>query len=220
MSKRLATAFALMVFTLTTLARDLGAVGPVYPIAEPDMLEEITQVLKQKEASGELAKLQRESQSRAQQRVNTPPPVDGLLRTSKALTSWYDPSIVFSQAIVDDRGRTIVPAGSRRNPLDVVTLTKQMLFFDGRDPDQVAMAKVAVDRLGGKVKPILTGGSPMELMKAWQVNVFFDQEGTLVRKLGITHVPAWVSQEGKRLRIDEVVPPPAVGKLPREGSGS
>ena len=32
-----------------------------------------------------------------------------------------------------------------------------------------------------------------------------DQEGVLVRKLGITGVPAIVSQEGSRLRIDEVV---------------
>ena len=41
-------------------------------------------------------------------------------------------------------------------------------------------------------------------MKAWQTPVYYDQEGTLVRKLGITGVPAIVSQEGSRLRIDEV----------------
>jgi len=35
--------------------------------------------------------------------------------------------------------------------------------------------------------------------------VFYDQEGLLVRKLGIAAVPAIVSQEGKRLRIDELV---------------
>ena len=52
--------------------------------------------------------------------------------------------------------------------------------------------------------PILVGGSYIDLMKAWNTPVYYDQEGTLVRKLGITGVPAIVSQEGSRLRIDEV----------------
>jgi len=34
--------------------------------------------------------------------------------------------------------------------------------------------------------------------------VFFDQQGLLVRRLGIRQVPALVTQEGKRLRIDEL----------------
>lgn len=55
------------------------------------------------------------------------------------------------------------------------------------------------------MKPILVGGSYLDLMKAWNRQVFYDQEGALVRKLGITAVPAIVSQEGNRLRIDEVV---------------
>ena len=42
-------------------------------------------------------------------------------------------------------------------------------------------------------------------MRAWNKPVYYDQDGVLVRKLGITAVPAIVSQEGARLRIDEVV---------------
>ena len=41
-------------------------------------------------------------------------------------------------------------------------------------------------------------------MKAWQVSVYFDQQGALTSKFGITQVPAMVSQEGLRLRIDEL----------------
>jgi conjugal transfer pilus assembly protein TraW len=40
-------------------------------------------------------------------------------------------------------------------------------------------------------------------MKAWQLSVYFDQQGVLTTKFGITQVPALVSQEGMRLRIDE-----------------
>ena len=45
----------------------------------------------------------------------------------------------------------------------------------------------------------------MELMKSWKLRLYYDQEGVLVRKFGITAVPAIVSKEGQRLRIDEVL---------------
>ena len=54
------------------------------------------------------------------------------------------------------------------------------------------------------MKPILTGGSYLDLMQAWQLPVYYDQLGMLTRRLGIRQVPALVSQEGKRLRIDEL----------------
>jgi conjugal transfer pilus assembly protein TraW len=41
-------------------------------------------------------------------------------------------------------------------------------------------------------------------MKAWRTPVYYDQQGTLSRRLGIRQVPAVVSQDGLRLRIDEV----------------
>jgi conjugal transfer pilus assembly protein TraW len=95
-------------------------------------------------------------------------------------------------------------AGTRKNPLEVVSLSKRLLFFDARDPRQVARARELIASYGGKVKPILTGGSYLDLMKAWRVAVYFDQQGTLTRRFGIRQVPALVSQEGQRLRVDEM----------------
>jgi len=57
---------------------------------------------------------------------------------------------------------------------------------------------------GGRIKPIVTGGSYMNLMRRWKLAVYYDQEGALAKKLGIHAVPALVFQEGKRLRIDEL----------------
>ena len=59
----------------------------------------------------------------------------------------------------------------------------------------------------GKLKPILTGGSYLDLMKAWQRPVYFDQQGTLIRRFGIRQLPALVSQDGRRLRVDELALP-------------
>jgi conjugal transfer pilus assembly protein TraW len=57
------------------------------------------------------------------------------------------------------------------------------------------------------VKPILVGGSYLDLMKSWRTPMYYDQQGLLTRRLGITRVPAIVSQDGLRLRIDELVLP-------------
>jgi conjugal transfer pilus assembly protein TraW len=44
-------------------------------------------------------------------------------------------------------------------------------------------------------------------MKSWRIPVYYDQQGLLTRRLGIAQVPALVSQEDKRLRIDEMEVP-------------
>jgi conjugal transfer pilus assembly protein TraW len=98
----------------------------------------------------------------------------------------------------------LFPAGTRKNPLDVVSLSKQLLFFDARDKRQVARARELWAAARGHLKPILTGGSYLDLMKSWRVPVYYDQQGLLTRRLGISQVPALVSQEGVRLRIDEL----------------
>jgi conjugal transfer pilus assembly protein TraW len=145
------------------------------------------------------------AKARATESIRSPKPVPGLHRVQTARTFYFDPTFTVDRNITDERGSLLFPAGMKMNPLDVVSLSKHLLFFDARDPRQVAKAKELIDVYQGRVKPILVGGSYLDLMKSWNRQVFYDQEGTLVRKLGITAVPAIVSQEGSRLRIDEVV---------------
>jgi conjugal transfer pilus assembly protein TraW len=186
------------------LAVDLGTIGPTYGIAEPHLLEFIRQRLREKERTGELQRLIDEARSRGVAAVRNPPPVEGV-RSTEAARSWYvDPTFTLDRNIVDAQGRLLFPAGTRKNPLEVVSLSKRLLFFDARDARQVARAHELIARYDGKVKPILTGGSYLELMKAWRVPVYYDQQGTMTRRLGIRQVPALVSQEGLRLRVDEV----------------
>ena len=92
------------------------------------------------------------------------------------------------------------------NPLDHVSLRERLVFFDGRDRRQVAFAQQALASPEGGAKPILVAGEPLALMRSWKRRVFYDQGGSLSRRLGIRQVPAVVSQEGKRLRVDEVRP--------------
>jgi len=184
-------------------AEDLGTVGETYAIAEPHLLSYIEQTLREKEKSGELANLEEQAKSRVVESIRNPKPLAGIRATQTARTFYFDPSIKVERNITDDKGNIIVPAGTSKNPLEVVSLSKHLLFFDGRNPQQVRDARALIDHYGGKVKPILIAGSYLDLMKAWQLSVYFDQHGVLTRKFGITQVPALVSQEGMRLRIDE-----------------
>ena len=191
---------------VTTASRpeDLGTVGQTYAIAEPHLLNYIEQTLREKEKSGELTSLEEQAKSRVIESIRNPKALAGLRPTQTARTFYFDPSIRVEQNITDDKGNIIVLAGTTKNPLEVVSLSKHLLFFDGNDSDQVRHARALIDHYGGKVKPILVAGSYLDLMKAWQVSVYFDQQGALTSKFGITQVPAMVSQEGLRLRIDEI----------------
>src|SRR6266542_4614429 len=185
-------------------AEDLGTVGQTYAIAEPHLLSYIEQTLREKERSGELATLEEQAKSRVIESIRNPKSLAGIKPTQMARTFYFDPSIKVEQNITDDKGNIIVPAGTTKNPLEVVSLSKHLLFFDGNDSEQVRYARALIDYYGGKVKPILVAGSYLDLMKAWQLSVYFDQQGVLTTKFGITQVPALVSQEGLRLRIDEI----------------
>ncbi len=191
-------------WALGAQATNLGTIGPTYPVAEKNLLDVIMARLRAKEASGELKRHEQEARDRAAYAVNNPRPVDGLRRAQAARTFYFDPTFKLQSNVVDGTGAILFPAGTRKNPLEVVSLSKHLLFFDARDPGQVARARELIEHYQGKVKPILVGGSYLDLMKRWNKPVFYDQDGTLVRKFGIAAVPAIVSQEGQRLRIDEV----------------
>lgn len=179
-------------------------IGPSYPITEPDMLKEIQRVLREKEKSGELARLKTEAIARSKKSVENPPAVEGLVHTRFPRTYYHDPSYRVPQTLTGPNGELIARAGDTINPLDYVSLSKHLLFFDGRDDAQVAKAKQLIAHYNGKVKPIMTAGAVLELTRKWKRQVYFDQGGTLVKKLGIRQLPALVSQEGKKLRIDEL----------------
>lgn len=206
LSRSLRSAFAVsLVATGVASAADLGTIGPTYPIAEPHLLDFIRQRLLEKQRSGELKRLEDEAREQALAAIVDPPPVADLSPAETARTFYYDPSFVLDQPILGERGEVLFPAGTRKNPLEVISLSKHLLFFDARDQRQVSTARELIDRYEGRVKPILVGGSYLALMKRWRTPVYFDQQGALTRRLGIGHVPALVSQEGLRLRIDELV---------------
>lgn len=195
------------VATLDVWATDLGTLGPTYEITEPHLLQMIEQRLRALERSGELARIEQDARQRGTDAVRHPPALANVRTTQAARTFFYDPTYTLDRNILGAKGELLFASGTRANPLDVVSLSRHLLFFDARDARQVRRARELMAHYQGKVKPILTGGSYLDLMKSWRMPVYYDQQGLLTRRLGITQVPALVSQDGRRLRIDEMEVP-------------
>ena len=201
--------FAIIVLLLSSTAHgtvyNLGVIGQTYEIAEPNMLESFHTKLRAAQANGKMAEVEAQMKERFVAHAQRPNGID-LPRSQQHRTRYYDPSVILSQEIIDHEGNVLWPAGTTVNPLDYVPLSQQWLFFDGDDPEQSAWAHAYLKRYPDQVRPILTRGAILELSEAWQVRLYFDQHGAYVKKFGIKAVPALITQEGNKLRIDEIVP--------------
>ena len=202
--KMLVVAAGLSLLAPTAFAVELGVIGPTYDISEPHLLQMIERRLRDMERSGELKRLEEHARSRGTETVKHPQQVAGPHPTETARTYYVDPSFTLDRNILGPQGELLFAAGTRKNPLEVVSLSRYLLFFDARDPRQVGRARQLMASYRGRVKPILVGGSYLDLMKSWRIPIYYDQHGLLTRRLGIAQVPALVSQEGLRLRVDEL----------------
>ncbi len=184
-------------------AKNLGTVGATYPIAEQDFLQAIQAEVQQKIQSGEWAKWQEQQVATLRTYADRPTPVSGLTPAQETRSWLYDPTMILPYDIHDNHNHLIKANGSRFNPLDTLTWSNALIFYDGGNPQQVAWAQQMDQQYRGKTKLILVNGSISEQMQNFQKQVYFDQGGHLVTRLNITHLPALVVQEGKQLKITE-----------------
>lgn len=184
----------------------LAPIGPVYPIGEENAIHVILKKLHQKAQSGELQKRNKHMAQRAIKSITHMKPIAGFTTVTTRTQRLIDPTVTYKKAITTPDGRIVVAAGTRINPLDSITLSKRLLFFDGRDPMQCKAVQQLLLKNTINIKPILIAGSWLDLTKAWKTQVFYDQQGNLSQRLGIRAVPALVSQQGNQLRIDEIPP--------------
>jgi len=195
---------SMLALSLPARAEDLGVIGPTYDIIERDLIEVIQDKFRRMEKTGELSKLQEGYKNQVIGAIEHPRAVRGIRATETARTFYIDPTWTLDRNVVDEKGRVLFQAGTKVNPFDYDKMSKALLFFDARSKEQVAFAKRFMAESRMLVKPILVGGEPLKLMREWKREVFYDQGGALTRRFSITQSPAVVSQEGKRLRVDEI----------------
>jgi conjugal transfer pilus assembly protein TraW len=185
--------YLLLVVSLALYGRDFGRHGNTFPIAEQDLIKRIQNKIG--EQGLVIEKMAREKV----EALRTPPPVKNLNPAKTYRSKHFDPSITLAQDILDAEGKIIARQGTVVNPLDHIALSDDLLFFDGSNNEHIEWAKTQP-----KACWILVSGSPFELENQLNRPVYFDQAGVLTEKFGIGAIPVRISQEGKRLKIEEI----------------
>lgn len=112
---------------------DLGTVGPVSDIIEPDL----ALLIKERIAEIDIERRARESVASYWQRA---PFIDVPKAKERRVRRLY-PTVVTENELRDHEGRLLVPVGARINPLAALLFTSRLLIFDGTDPDEREWAK-------------------------------------------------------------------------------
>lgn len=186
-----------------TCARDFGTTGELWPIAEQNLFTFIKDRLTQWRNEGTWEKEMIAFKTRVLRHASRPEPVTGLTVATHYSERFFDPSIRLSEDLKDDKGRVFAPKGKRFNPLHRIPFKQTLYFIDGDDPKQLAWMQVQQPQTL-QVKVILVGGHVAKTADTLNTRVYFDQQGVLSRKLGLTAVPSkvTVAPSGVRLRIE------------------
>lgn len=186
-----------------TQAADLGTWGDLWPVREQDMLQLITQRLQTLQTTGKWDQTMDEFKQRVIENSQRPVPVEGIKRAEKYEQRWFDPSIRLTEDLKDNEGRVFARKGEVVNPLKTVPFVQTLYFINGDDADQVAWMKRQVpETLMSKI--ILVRGSVPETSAALDSRIYFDQNGALSQRFGLTTAPARITPapSGERLNIE------------------
>ncbi len=200
----LISVFMMLLISNPSHASDFGKSGQTWEIKE----EAFEKMIMRRLSKRNLAEDHKIVEEKVKKKVMNPARVNGILETIKANSYLYDPTYIVPENITDDKGNILYTKGTRVNYLEHENLDKQLVFLDGESQKQLKWFKRWIEE--GKIKEhdtvILIGGSPIYLEEKFRRIFYFDQFGEITTKLKIQHVPAVVFQEGKALRIEEVIP--------------
>lgn len=194
--------FALCIPTHSLQSADLGQHGPVWPIAEQNLLEVIFEHLRAREAAGDVDRLQQEMTDSTRAYVNRPHPVPGLISATEHRSFLFDPSITVQQDLADHQGRVFAERGQVVNPLDYSGFSKRIIVLDGDNAEQVAFALRDGDEFDTLL--VIVNGSPLDLAKTHSRRFWFDQDGVIVNRFDIEALPSVITREYPYMRIEEV----------------
>lgn len=184
-------------------AERLGAFGQVFEIGEKDGVEQVKDKVRAREKDGSLKANLNAYAARVVQDLQNPAPIPGIVTSYQSRQRTIDPTYTFGSDYRDPAGKVMVAAGTRVNTLQGMPMTNQYLFIDGREFEQIAIAKRFVDADPIRHRVVLVAGDYNALADKLGVKVYFDQKGVLSQRFAIKQVPARLYQEGDMLRVQE-----------------
>ena len=188
---------------------DLGVLGPVKPVTEPDLIAELQRRL----AALDLDRMREQAITRYWQHVA----FEGLPVATETRTRAVDPTITAPRDLRSADGTLLVRAGETLNPLDRLPFTQCLVVFDASDERQVVTAR----RLGREAgeRRVLYLATQLERGRGWEglasVEDALDAPVYLLTpdvraRFALERVPAFVEARGRTFVVAEV--PPETGR--------
>lgn len=211
--KSKALAFFLLAACGAAHAEDLGTRGQAYA-ADRDGREQLKDLMRQKEKSGEVEKFWLDYRSKTIDAVKNPSPL-GIRSNYLPRSELRDLRFTIPSDFVNEKGLVIAKKGTVVEPLKVQPLVSGLVFIDGRDQKQI---DYAIKR--GRAEPlkiVLTAGSPYDLRVKYKdaewwggktIPFYFDQRKMIISSLqrlygiDVNSVPATLTQRGDKLSIE------------------
>lgn len=177
--------------------KDLGVHGKLYEIREEDMLSWV----KRKAGEIDMEALRESMEKRLEESYARHSSVSLDMPTAEEERVRYvDPSVKVRNPLHDHTGRMIFPAGVV-NPLDHVSLSKSILILR---EDQLERALEKITKKRGKLILLLTDGN-IQKASSLAGQIVYKATPFILRRLQVEKVPSLVTQEGKKLRVKEIV---------------
>ncbi len=182
-------------------AHNLGRYGAVYPILEPDFLQEI----QEKMSKIDYSKLYDPKKMEKKIRYWKPQQLAKKPRAEKPRVRLVDMTWTLDFDIPDGKGGILYPKGYKVNPLDYITYPGILVFIDASDNEQVEWFKKSPYFSDMRVHLILTDNDKdiIDLSNKLKRPVFYAMRG-IAERLQIEYVPSVAFQEGKMMRVEEI----------------
>ncbi len=187
-------------------AGDLGQKGPVFGIAEPDMIEEMQRRMSEFEWDKEKQHAMDNFWTHQKDSVSLPV-------AEKNTQRLVDTSIVSTQDIFHPDGRLIIKKGQKINPQAIMPMRHAYILFDATDKKQVEIAKKVGDALLAKQKPVVYLFSRMNNDKGWDhynqttgiMNApIYKINKTIIDRFKIQALPSIVEGQGASILVREI----------------
>lgn len=176
---------ALLLFPLLisfcALTVNAQALGPVYPVIEPDLLT----LLKEHA---------REESQRANSRIN---------QNRNRLENWAKAPLGTSLPAALETKRHRFDSNPEVKAYIGSDYQREWLFIDANNAEQVNLAKVFTNKNSAIRRVILVSGSVEKTQKVLEKRVWFDQAGALIRRLKIEALPAFVQMNASGISVTQ-----------------
>lgn len=202
LANSLGAALTLIVVSTSAIAGKSVTVGKVYPIAEPDTMEEI----KSRAAAVDWRAWMRKTPTNygAFDSVSLP-------RATETRSRLFDPTYFLPDDIRDANGKLIAAKGMPINVLQRIKLPNRYIVISDTPEDLRWLREVAKPVSGDKI--LLAGGNVYTTRQSSGLSVFM-LDSRFIERFGLQAVPSIVKQEGVQLRVDEYAIDQSKGKKP------